>query len=576
MSGKSVHYEVFIRKGAKGAWQLRDALPNRKAATEKAEDLVMAGEGTGAKVVKETLDHATGEYLTLKICEIGDAVDTGRVEIKKDAEIPCFKPQDLYTHHARSVIARLLTEQLGQWKLTAIELMHRADILEQLEAAGTIVQHAIQKAAVAHAQSANEDAQSAVKQLNELINKAFERIYKDNRAGRFPKIRGKKLGPIAEKLVGNGDAEYLLCAAVADNLSSTAEWRDKLSQLLVFMKELPDKGPARDLGLEVIDLFVAEMLEGAAALGDLLGDQENLGDSLTLMADIFLGQVKKDAPVGDGVRVLAREFGKNKLPNSRSAIAQRIIRELKSVRRLMPRCLEEEINLVKTLATKMVMGQGKLLSLDEITEAFTVRSKRLVAHDVIDDYLQDVSSVDDKIEKLIQFEENIVGAENKRTLASFIKPLLTSHKSQVYFIDGDKPVMWRMKRLAELQAKVSKSGLQEHQKNEIVEAFGQLACEIDGKAGLLDMIDKKHTDHAERVLTLLRLVTSDVLPQGELGQKIQLRVNDKMRRPEFRQSLLEGASSRVAELKELLSQAGFDKKPNASKNGKGSEEESAA
>jgi len=563
MSGRTVHFEIFVRKGAKGSWQLSDAVPDRKLATKKADELVASGEATGTKVVKETLDHTSGEYMTIKIYEAGDAVESDVIEVKKQAELPCFKPQDLYSHHARSVISRLLAETLSHWKITAIEMMHRADILEKLEAAGTIVQHAIQKAAVAHAQSSNEDAQSAVKKLNELIDKAFARVYKDDRAGRYPKIKGNKLGPVAQSLLGNGDAEYYLCASLANRLADETEWKNKLSLILTLMKELPETGPERDLSLDVIDLFIAEMLETSASLGDLLGDQDHLGSSLTMMADIFLGKIPKDAQLGDGVRVLAREFGNNKLPNSRSAIAQRIISELKSLRRLVPDSLEEEIFLVKTLATKMVMGQGKLLSLEEIIEAFTVRSKRLVARDVIDDYLQDVDTIDDKIEKLIQFEENIVGAENKRTLASCIKPLLTSHKSQVYFIEGDKSVMWRMKRLAELQTKVAKSGLQEAQKAEIVEAFGHLAFEIDNKVGLLDLINKKHSDHAEQVLTLLRLTTSDVLPQGQIRDKIRLRVMDQMKSAEFRKSITEGANTRLSELKDLLAQAGYDKKPAA-------------
>ncbi len=560
MSGRTVHFEVFFRRGAKGAWQLTDATPDRKAALNRADEIVNAGEASGAKVVKETLNPDTGEYMTLKIHEVGDAIDTGRVEQRKEAEIPCFRPQDLYNHHSRSVIARLLADQLGHWHMTAIELMHRPDMLEQLEAAGTVVQHAIQKAAVAHAQSAQEDAQSAVKKLNELVAGAFERIYKDHRANRLPKLRGNRLAKVAAKLTNRGDAEYLLCAAVADALSGVDEWGQKLTIVLGFMEGLPKYGPVRDLCLDVIDMFVAEMLDGSAALGDLLGEQDNLGMSLALMADIFLGKLKPDSSLSGGVKLLAREFRKDKLPNARTAIAHRIIRELKSVRRLVPESLEDEILLVKTLATKMVMGQGRLLSLGEITEAFTMRSKRLVAHDVIEDYLHDVDAVDEKIENLIQFEENIVGAENKRTLASYIKPLLTSHQAEVFFVEGDKPLMERMKRLSDLQGRVHKSGLQSTQKQEIVDAFGRLACQIDERAGLLDKIDLNHEDHTDKVLTLLRLCISGVVPEGDIRTKIKLRVTDHMMTPEFRKSIGIGddVKSRIAELKMLLQEAGFD------------------
>ncbi len=102
------------------------------------------------KVVKETYNSETGDYLTLKIFEDGH----NQVKVDVAAEdvphaLPCFKPDDLYSYHARSTMARLLGEYLARQKLTVTELMHRGDALEKLEATGTAYQHAIQKIAVA-------------------------------------------------------------------------------------------------------------------------------------------------------------------------------------------------------------------------------------------------------------------------------------------------------------------------------------------------------------------------------------------------------------------------------------------
>lgn len=562
MSGKSVHFEVFTRRSAKGAWSLVDAIDDRAKAIKRADEAVASGAATGAKVVKETLNHDTGQYLTLKIHEAGDALDTGKVTQKKEAEIPCFKPQDLYGHHPRSVITRLLADQLAQWRVTALEVMHRADMLEQLEASGTIVQHAIQKAAIAHAQSADEDVQSAVKKLNELVGKAIERVYKDDRAKRFNAVKGDRLDKLAAKVASKSDAEYLLCAGIAASLTNCAGWRDRLSRVLSYMNHLPEKGPERELCLTVIDMYVAEMVDGNAALSDLLGDQDDLGSSLTVLADVFLGKVAPDSDVSDGVKELAGQFKQGNLPSSRTAIAHRIIRELKSVRRLIPSSLEDEIKLVKTLATKMVMGQGKLLTIEEITDAFTQRSKRLVANDVIDDYLAGVSQIDDKMEKLIQFEENIVGAENKRKLATAIKPILTSHKAEGFFLSREKPVMWRLRRLGELQRRVEKSGLQDLQKREISEAFGALAAMVEEREQLISQLNAKQPNPAQRVFTLLKFATSDDMPKGPMMERVRLSVMDTMASAEFRQELATSADveTQLEHLKELLKKAGFERR----------------
>ena len=48
-------------------------------------------------------------------------------------------------------MSRLLTDFLSRNRVTITELIHRADMLEKLEATGTVYQHAIQKVAVAQA-----------------------------------------------------------------------------------------------------------------------------------------------------------------------------------------------------------------------------------------------------------------------------------------------------------------------------------------------------------------------------------------------------------------------------------------
>ena len=84
---------------------------------------------------------------------------------------------------------RLLADFLARNKITITELIHRADMLEKLEATGTLYQHAIQKIAVAQAASATTPVQQIVKSLNELTTQAIQRVYRDQRKGLFPNPR---------------------------------------------------------------------------------------------------------------------------------------------------------------------------------------------------------------------------------------------------------------------------------------------------------------------------------------------------------------------------------------------------
>ncbi len=168
-----IHYEVFRRAGAKGGWIMHDVRNGRDDAIQMAQDLMAGEKVTGVKVVKETYNDDTGDFMSLKIFE--DGHNQVKVDVKaEDAPhaLPCFKPDDLYSYHARATIARLLSDFLARCKITVTELLHRGDMLEKLEATGTLYQHAIQKIAVAQAASTNISVQQIVKSLNELATQS--------------------------------------------------------------------------------------------------------------------------------------------------------------------------------------------------------------------------------------------------------------------------------------------------------------------------------------------------------------------------------------------------------------------
>src|SRR6201996_7731266 len=204
MSQREIHYEVFKRMGAKGGWTMHDVCNRREAALDLAKHLMTDENATGVKVVKETYHVDTGDYQTLKIFE--DGHNKMKVEVAaEDAPhaLPCFKPDDLYSYHSRATMGRLLADYLARQKLTITELIHRADALENLEATGTVYQHAIQKVAVAQASNTTTPVQQIVKKLGELATKAMERVYRDARRDYFPKAKTGEFAKLARSLKDN-------------------------------------------------------------------------------------------------------------------------------------------------------------------------------------------------------------------------------------------------------------------------------------------------------------------------------------------------------------------------------------
>ncbi len=152
--------------------------------------------------------------------------------------LPCFKPDDLYSYHARATIARLLYDFLARQKLTVTELIHRADALERLEATGTLFQHCVQKIAVAQASSTTTSVQQIIKNLNDLTSKAIARVYRDLRRKYFPGDGGRDNSVrLPKSSPRNPDGLYFLNGAFAHYLGEAKTWNEKLLGLLALMLE---------------------------------------------------------------------------------------------------------------------------------------------------------------------------------------------------------------------------------------------------------------------------------------------------------------------------------------------------
>jgi len=545
--GREIHYEIFKRAGARGGWTLHDVRSDREVALSTAKELMASEQATGVKVVKETYNDDTGDYLTLKIFE--DGHNQMKVEpAQEDAPnaLPCFKPDDLYSYHARATMRRLLADHLARNKITITELIHRADMLEKLEATGTLYQHAIQKVAVAQAANTATPVQQIVKSLNELTTQAFHRVYRDQRAGKFPNPHSHQFAELAQQLYGQGDAAYLFNGALARHLKEATGWDHKVLMLLRIMEQAPSEEGPRKLVLSSVDAILAEILNGSAALHELLGRAENLGQALNNLVTLFLGKTAENP--GEGLAALTGHFAADTLPEARTAIANRIVAEFKSNKRLCPDFMVEELKTLRSLANRIVLGVGKYLSHEDLVAAFTLRAKRLVTQEALGPYISEAGP-DEKIERILFVEDNIIGAENKRQLSSYVMPILTSAAFDNFFQSPKVPLLQRLQRLAQLQLRVRRSGFIDVTRDEICARMDGLAVQVEARGRLFDSIEARNTPPLDKVQTLLRLATGGVLTEGRLSARARELILRYLSQPGFLTSYM-AAQTREAEVRD--------------------------
>lgn len=561
--GRQIHYEVFRRVGAKGGWTMHEVTSTRELAITMAQELMASEKATGVKVVKETYNDDTGDYLTLKIFEEGhNQVKVEPAQEDAPHALPCFKPDDLYSYHARATMSRLLGDYLARNKITITELIHRADMLEKLEATGTLYQHAIQKIAVAQAASTTTPVQQIVKSLNELTTQAFNRVYRDQRKGLFPDPRPEQFAELAVKLYGQGDAAYIFNAALAHHLKEAQGWDEKVLMLITIMGSAPKEDGPRKLVLSSVDAILAEILNGSAALHELMGRSENLAGALNNLVALFLGKAPEDAK--SGLAALTQNFAADSLPEARTAVANRIVAEFKSNKRLCPDSMVDELKALRSIANRIVMGVGKYLSHEDLVAAFTLRSKRLVTQESLGSYIIEAAP-DEKIERILFVEDNIIGVENKRQLASYVMPILTSAQFDSHFHNPKLPLVSRLQRLAQLQARVRRCGFVDVTREEISVKMDSLAVMMEARGKLFDSIAAR-PNPVEKAQTLLRLVTGGVLTEGALSSRARDMILGCLSQPGFlsgyiasqaKDGAVPDSEKTMAELMETLGKAGI-------------------
>jgi len=523
MPAGKVHYEVFAKKHRKAGWSLAEARPDREDAIEFAKKLLTNLPTGSVRVSKERFDEEHRTFRSITIFEEGAEKFEKEEDKTGDGSLPCLSPDDLTNPSARDTMSRVLNEWFVRKQVTPMELMHSPEQAEDLEGGGTELQHAIQKVAVASARDGDSTVHAYVKQLHDLTQKAFDRIYKDGKSGKLPRFSKYKTYAALVDEFASEKSPYKIRAALADRLSDERGFGKKLNVLTEFSSELPETDPARKVGIEQLDIFIAEILGFDSGLMALIGSSGELGDEVQRLADIFDGTDDAESLAGApaNARTITRLMKTIELPSTKTAIASALLERLRRPRRMRPTDVMAEVKLARKLAQKLVMVQGPDLGVEALQDAFAKRSARLLTPETIGDFLNDCADPDQEIDRLLALEENIVGAQNKRKLAGYIRAALGNHKTEGWFVSGEGRAIDRLHRLTGFQTKALKANYPDEDKQALSAAFDALGQKVLERSGLLDSIADSSQPVLDRASSLLKLVTCGAIPAGKCAAAAQ-------------------------------------------------------
>jgi hypothetical protein len=233
-----------------------------------------------------------------------------------------------------------------------------------------------------------------------------------------------------------------------------------------------------------------------------------------------------------------------------------VLKDLNGPRRLRPSDPVGEIELLRALAMTLTAAAGQMLPLDDVQEAFAVRSRTLVTGEFVDAFLGDDRSPRGEAEGLVWLMENVTGAANKRQASRWLAASVGSlgFEKDIRF-SPDSPAT-KLAALATLQRSAARAGIAEEDLRPIQAKLGELGGLVEAEAKLAAAVSKAKAPAIHRLTLLLRLAVGEAGPLGPAADRAKVEALRMLRSADTRAELAETPDD-LARVRELIQAAGL-------------------
>jgi hypothetical protein len=479
MDRAQVHFELFVRRHRRTPWALELATEDRRTAFEAADDIVAEARDAAVRLCKETRDPATGDFRPLVLLERGVKPAARRWRGVKPEPSPtrpstpssCTQPQDLYATPAREAIGRLLAAWLKRRRATPFELLHRADLAEQLEACEAELSAALYNAALDGAAGRGAPLEPIRRTLETLARRTIERI-----------------------VGGDADPAFQFGVAVAARLARRAGWSDKVATLLDLLDAPPASDQPAGVVLRTLQQPLIDIFGVHGGLDDILGEGLASGDQLLLLLQIASAPEVAASLAGDAAlgRIIPRLRGlaarlaltlhsRPGLARTRGAIGRRVLVGLASETPLWPNDPTREIEGMKAFAALLALS-GRLVDQEEAAEALARRWRRMASPAFLDGRLLLCKGALEDADVILDLVDVAVGRAPIRALGERLLALTADRafEQEARFSPDPLPVI--LGRLASLAARIRDSALQPETRVEAERRMRRLWAAIEADA----------------------------------------------------------------------------------------------
>lgn len=531
MSGNKIHYEVLGQRGT--SWTIIAVVDDQDDALEQAKQA--RSNYRAVKVMRERFDKDSGIFRSGQIFFSGAKPRASKYDADPIPGI-CWKVEDLYSYEGRRSINRLLRSELVRWGLTATELVHSVAYVERLQDDGTALQRAVQQTSIAQVRETGQGVQERIKQIYDIIDRGIVALRRDKQMASELKIVNGDLDALIAEIAPKESRTYMLNLALVNHLAGAQGFGEKLGLVL---------GPVRadhpDWVHDVADTFAGELLLLGNVAHRLIGERKTLRDELSATAMLVHGRLPADDPIAaPEAHTVNRLIAAGKMPHARQSLEQHLIEALRGPRKLVEGDIRAEAEAVHGLTAKLKRDDGSWIGGASLMESASARGTRWLHPEAIAEYLNGAEDPDARALRLMQLEPFILGAANKRKLAEFVVPILTSAQAEMFFTESDAPVSERMKRLAAMQKAVLGSGLQEMHQRHLSEKLDELCCRLVQKRQLFKRLLSGRNSVADKCIGLLKMVLEGYFTVGKAEDEARTLIRKLLLNPDFRSSFFAG------------------------------------
>jgi hypothetical protein len=373
---------------------------------------------------------------------------------------------------------------------------------------------------------------------------------------------------IAERLAGHPERHYLLGAGVASYMGEAATWPEKVNRLLDLADAAPQTPASRAFAFSVLEEPLAEVLGGRRALMELLGDPQDLGGALAAMTRLAASDMVEALanidpavsammpPIRGAAARLANWLDGPHFTKVRTAIGRLVLDELTGPRRLRPGDPEGEIALLRALAMALTAAAGRILSLEEVQDAFVARSRMLVRSGFIESLLGTDRSAIDEVEALLYLAENVAGQANKRQASRWIAANVSALRFETDIRASVDPPATKLAALARLQQIVARAGFVPEEAGPIMTQIGLLGAKVEDDAHLINILVRAETPVISRLTFLLKMAGGHAAPLGPVADRAKAEALKLMRAPQTREALAQSPDG-LERVRSLMHTAGM-------------------